>query len=255
MEHRQLAGDPAVIAAIFEFLGIPLPAETAPSGEAGALVLYLAGPAAARLADPAGRTLSTAAAGRAEQPAAGSGETAIPGGQVLSAPRDAFAYLLIPDPQAGRYRVEVTGQGSGAYALGLLDTFGEAGESYAGLWEAWDQVRSQIEPATLVGFTVAYDPALGTGQLLAETPLIQLPLLAGERAVAGRALPGSAVTIRAERDDAVLGAGAAGEDGRFTILLDRPLRLSERVSPEAGGVEGVAVTAKPRQVFLPGVRR
>jgi hypothetical protein len=120
----------------------------------------------------------------------------------------------------------------------------------------WDTSTTWIEPDTSVNYsftnTITELPELF---LIAETPVIELPMWVGDDIVLGRAVPGGSVQVHDEATDELIGSGTVGSDGRFSISLNSPLNFGMRVYPVVNGVEGIAVEAMTNNLYLPGVQR
>ena len=248
VDHGDLPGDAAVIAALFDALGIApvagwqTPPPAAPA-EPPILLLAADGPADLTLTDPQGRTVGPAG-------------SAIPGAVYVADPNDPFKLLLLPAPAEGAYRVDVAGREAGSYTLALLDTFGPAPSLVTDLTALWDAVQSHIEPGAAVSFALTYTVATSpTTSLTALTPVIDAPLRAGSSLVTGLAQPGSVVEVRAAANDAVLCVTAADDVGRFAGALSAPLRAGQRIYAWANGVAGAPVAAEGYATYLPTVPR
>ena len=90
---------------------------------------------------------------------------------------------------------------------------------------------------------------------MAETPVIQVPVLNFATQVPGRAKPGQAVQIRDADTQALLGSGVVAADGRFEVVLAQKLTYGQRIYPLSAGVAGVPVTVDRRATFLPAIIR
>ncbi len=246
--HGDLPGNSAVMDAIFNTLGIPIPpseplVSRTSQADQPVLVLVLDGPADMTVIDPLGQSV-------------GPTTTSIPDAEYISNPGDPFKLILIPSPQEGSFEIDVRSSVSGAYSLSLLDTFSPTPNVITDVTTLWDTSQSQIVPARTVAFALTYTLATSpTTSLVAETPVIELPVRVGSTSVSGRALPGSSVEIRNAETDAVLGSGATGADGHFVISLAAPLGFDQRIYPWSNGVAGVPVTAEANKVYLPLVSK
>jgi pimeloyl-ACP methyl ester carboxylesterase len=251
--HSDLAANNSVINAIFTFLGIsvaPLPVEQM---NVPILVLFLDGPANLVVTDPNGQIVASAET--IESSRVLSASTYIKGADYISLPEDEFQVVFIPNPVEGRYAVEVHGTNTGAYALGLLDTFNTT-TLYSDLDDLWDVAESQIEPAFITTFALTYTVATSpTISLIAETPIIQIPVWVGDDIISGRTVPETYVEIRDTSTDNVLGSGFANEQGHFTILISNPLRFGQQIYPFSNGQAGVSVLAQHYSLYLPLILR
>ena len=93
--------------------------------------------------------------------------------------------------------------------------------------------------------TYALTYAVGTSQaidLMAETPMIQVPVWSVASKVQGRARPGQGVEIRDADSQVLLGSGVVAADGRFGVGLTQTLKYGQRIYPLSVGDAGVAVT-------------
>jgi hypothetical protein len=257
VDHARLPGDWRVIDEIFRFLGISTVTATSPQPVGQALIFYVNGPVHATVTNPQGKTVSAATPPKTSSQEASETLSGpfIPGAEYLTVTGDTFTYILIPDPVEGQYQIEVEGFDSGTYSLGLLDTFGPSEELITDLLAEWDTAQSQIEPSKKVTFTFDFSGHTNNEVLVAETPMIEVPVWANHTAIHGRALPGISVEIRDAADDLLLGSGQAGADGAFEISLSPRLELDQKIYPAAGGVSGVPVDVQPLKVFLPVMER
>ena len=247
VKHGDLPNSQDVADAVLNTLGISHPAMVAFAPETEAanslIVLVMDGPAEATVTDPQNRTV-------------GPGGTSIPGAEYVSNAGDPFKLILIPAPADGSFRINVQGVGSGEYELGLLDTFSTPPLLISDPASEWDSPKSQIEPGANVTYALTY--AAGTSQaidLMAETPMIQVPVWSVASKVQGRARPGQGVEIRDADSQALLGSGVVAADGRFEVGLSHTLKYGQRIYPLSVGVGGVAVTVDRKATFLPAINR
>jgi hypothetical protein len=91
--------------------------------------------------------------------------------------------------------------------------------------------------------------------LIAETPVIELPMWVSDSIVLGRGVPGGSVQIRDADTDQLLGSETVETDGRFSVSLTSPLKYGMRVYPTVNGIKGLAVEAMTHNIYLPGVQR
>jgi hypothetical protein len=247
-KHGDLPNTPAVADAVLNTLDIPHPqvvqrAAGPQEAAQSVIVLVLDGPANATVTDPLNRTV-------------GPDGVSIPGAEYVSNPGDPFKLILIPAPAEGRYGIAVQGEGSGAYELDLLDTFGPPPLRITDPASEWDSPRSQIEPGAHVDFALNYSSEISpTTHLLADTPMIQVPVWEVASKVAGRARPGQTVEIRDADSQALLGSGVVDGDGRYEVALAVKLEYGQRIYPRSEGVPGIPVTVDRRATFLPVVFR
>lgn len=255
VDHSELVGYSKVIDEIFSFLDISLAPLTQPQIMSQALVMFLDGPANAIVTDPLGRILRPLT----EAPSVPSEEVPsdekIPGAEYLIVPGDVFKYIIIEDPVEGKYQIQVEGQNSGYYTIGLLDTFDQTNESFSDILEEWDTARSQIEPAATTTFSITYSAATTNVVLIAETPLINAPVYANAHTISGRAKPGVTVEIYDETDNSLLGSGIADAYGLFEIQLNRNLKLFHKIFPKAASIVGVPVDVLPISIYIPLINR
>ena len=156
----------------------------------------------------------------------------------------------------GRFRIDVQGVGSGEYELGLLDNFSTPPALVSDPASEWDSPKSQIEPGANVTYALTY--TAGTSQaidLMAETPMIQVPVWSVASKVQGRARPGQRVEIRDAKTQALLGSAVVAADGRFEVGLTQTSTYGQQIYPLSVGVGGVAVTVDRKATFLPAIRR
>ncbi len=244
VHHGWLPGTPAVVDAVLNTLGIPLPpaGEESPAAvqaEQQIIMMVVDGPAGATVTDPLGRSV-------------GPGGVSIPGAEYVSSPGDPFKLILIPAPEEGRFEVAVQGEGSGVYELDLADTFGPPTTVISDLLSLWDSPRSQIEPGVTVIFALTYTVETSpTTNLIAETPIVAVPVWVGSSRVDGRARPGQSVEIRDADSHALLGSGPADADGHFGAWLAVPLEHGQRIYPLSNGVAGVPVTVNTWAIYMP----
>jgi pimeloyl-ACP methyl ester carboxylesterase len=246
VKHGDLPNTPAVVHAVLTTLGIPLPADLAVALSAAAeqplLVMMVEGPAQATVTDPLGRTVGPASA-------------SIPNAQYVSEGHSPYKLILIPAPVEGHYAVTVTGNGPGAYALSLLDTFTEPATVIENPLSRWDSPQSQIVSGGNVVFGLDYAGAATSANLMAQTPMLTAPAWAGTRTVDGRAGPGQAFEIRASSNGVLLGSGVVGADGRFKTTLATTLQWKQRIHVYSNGWVSLSVTVDRRATLLPAVRK
>ncbi len=248
VKHGDLPNTPSVANAVLDTLGIQYAYRAQDGAEPqqapeGLIVLLLHGAAQATVTDPLGRTV-------------GPGGAFIPAAQYVSQPGELTKLVLIPAPAEGRFEIDVQGDGSGAYELSLLDTFTPRPEVVTDTLAFWDSPQSQIEPGAAVNFALDYTEGAGmTANLIAETPMIALPVWAAESTVAGRGQPGQALEIRDATNQALLGNGVVDAEGQFKIALAAKLQYGQRIYPRSGGVDGITVTVDRRATFLPVLYR
>ncbi len=194
--------------------------------------MVMDGPAQATVTDSLNRTV-------------GPGGVSIPGAEYISSPGDPFKLILIPAPVEGRYEVSVEGYGSGIYELDLLDTFGPPPLRVSDPASEWDSPRSQIEPGASVNFALTYTAGASDPiPLMAETPMISVPLWEAASKVSGRATPGQQVEIFDADSHALLGTATVDADGHFEVGVAPRLAYMQRIYPLSGGVAGVPVTVE-----------
>lgn len=246
VNHGALPGNSEVISNVFATLGIPLPVGAASqptAAEEPVLILAL---------DGSGELLVTDALGRQ----VGSGGSTIPGAQYFSAPGDSVKLVIIPAPEPGELAIGMHGALADTYRLGLLDTFGPPSTVITDVMELWDTAQGLAAASTPITFTTTYTAGMqAPPPLLAEVPMIELPLRAGSLTVLGRATPGAIVEVRDADSGAVLGSALVDAQGRFSVALLAPIGLRQRVYPWSQGMAGVTITAQPLTTYLPTVLR
>jgi len=248
VNHGDLPGNNDVMSAIFTTLGITMTTRAQMTSmreqtDEQVIILIVDGPADGTVTDPSGRSV-------------GPESTLIPDAEYISDPSDPFKLILIPNPKEGEYEINVQGYNSGRYTLGLLDTFSPVSTVITDMIKLWDISQSQIEPATTVTFVLTYTLETSpTTSLIAETPVIEVPVRAGSMTVLGRALPGRNVEIRNEGTDVLLGSGTTDAYGHLVASLSAPLGFRQRIYPWSNGVAGVSVMAEAHMVYLPAVVR
>ena len=244
VDHGGMAGNNAVLTAIFDTLGISQRAEVEPGqivqeNTDALLVLSLYGESDFTITDPAGRSI-------------GPGSAEIPGAEYASSPGDPYKLILIPAPLDGNFKVDVSGTGDGQYLLGLLDNFTPPASVITDTEALWDSAQSQIQAGITVTFELTYTEATSpTTSLIAVTPVIQSPVMSSSTVVGGWALPGQAIEIRQADSHMILGSGIVDADGHYLVTLDQPLQLGQMIYPWAGGVSGVPVRVGGFLLFIP----
>jgi pimeloyl-ACP methyl ester carboxylesterase len=257
VSHTVLPGDNAVINAIFTFLDISVAPPPVEPTQQPVMIFYLDGPAQATVTDPMGRTLGPPETSAIESTGSETKATSeltgtIPGAEYIYMPGETFKLIIIPDPAEGRFEVEVEGSDSGGYALGLLDTFNPPPTSVTDIFDLWDISNTQIEPSVTTSYVLTYTVETSpTISLLAETPVIELPIWVGDTVVTGRAMPGRGVEIRDANTNALLGTGVTDVNGHFAVSLTSPLDFNQRIYPWSNGITGISVAVQAYTVFLP----
>lgn len=248
VNHIDLPDHEQVIREIFTRLNIPIlppmntKTEVEESTTQQVMILTINGPGDAVVTDPLGNSV-------------GPNKNTIPDAEYVSNPGDLYKLIQIPLSEGG-YDIQVNGNYSGTYELSLLDTFNPIPEVVTDTLSLWDSSRSQIYPDTSVDYTISYTLATSsTTSLIAVTPVIQVPVRAGENHIHGRALPGKALEIREANTDTVLGSGIVSPDGLFDILLSSTLEINQRIYAWSEGVAGPVVVAEGFNIFLPLTRR
>lgn len=250
VKHADLPRNEEVMVAIFRVLGIPPLAPQAQGGPDQSvetndqlILLTLNGSADATVTNPLGGVV-------------GPTENTIPDAEYVSNPNDPFKLIIVPVSAEGNYDVKLESQQSGIYELAMLDTFSPIPIVITDTSALWNTTTSQIEPETAVSFVIVYAAATSTTTtIIAVTPIVELPVWAGDVAVRGKALPGVTVEIRDKLTDELLGAGQVDDSGNFNISLSVPLKIDQKIYPRANGAVGVPVIAQGRKTFLPVVTR
>jgi hypothetical protein len=253
--HGALPGNNDVINAILAFLDISVAPPPVQQVQQQALAFYLDGPAQATVTDPLGRILSPSIKANVNlsdpvRPDPAPADV-IPGAEYIQVPGVAFQLLFIPSPVEGKFTIQVNGNSSGVYSLGMLDT-NEAPTTTTDITQLWDVAKTQTESSVTATYALTYTSSTATPTILiAETPEIQLPVWKGSTVVTGRALPGSTVEIHDANSNVLLGTGVADATGHFSVDLVALLAYRQRIYARASGVNGVAVIVDAHMSYLP----
>lgn len=251
--HATLPGDTKVITDVFSFLDIPIRATPSSPIQESVIVMYLTGPVQVTVTDPQGRSVgSSRTSGSPTEKVANT----IPNAEYITVPGEEFALIFIPNPSEGRYQILVSGTATNEYELGLLDTSSAAPKSLPDIMRLWDRSHTQTEVSAKTRYSFQFVTRNNvTPILIAQDPVIQLPVMAGENRVSGRALPGNTIEIFDTRTNTRLGTGVVHADGAFDVLLNSRLQLHQKIYPQVNGVIGLSITVRGHDIYLPMIRR